>query len=138
MVVGVAPWAQLGLPWCGRRDEPSTRKGCSFTPREAQIELAVHLIALVAFCIAQATGITAMQIHVGVGASLLKHGIEVIVGPVERVTDTVNAHRVLAASHPVVGRTEVSSGLVRMGHAGLLFLLIEPQGQRCTYGMIAR
>src|SRR5439155_12719779 len=113
MVVGVAPWAQLGLPWRGRRDEPSTREGCLCTTREAQIELAVHLIALVAFGIAQATGITAVQIHVVVGASLLKYGIEVIVGPVECVTDTVNAHRVLAVLHPVVGRTEVSSGLVR-------------------------
>jgi hypothetical protein len=79
-----------------------------------------------------------MQSHVVVGAYLLQHGIEVIVGPVERVTDTVNAHRVLAVSPPVVGRTEVSSGLVRTGQAGLLFLLIEPQGQRGTYGMSAR
>ena len=67
---------------------------------------------------------------------MLKHGIEVIVRPVERVTDTVNANRVLAVSH--CRRRTISSGLVRTGHAGLLFLLIEPQAQRCTYGTIAR
>src|SRR6516164_8824228 len=33
MVVGVAPWAQLGLPWCGRWAEPSPREGDVCLPR---------------------------------------------------------------------------------------------------------
>ena len=33
MVVGVAPWAQLGLPWGGRWAEPSPREGDVCLPR---------------------------------------------------------------------------------------------------------
>jgi len=113
------------------------RRTASVAPSERDIETAVHVITVLDIARTHVARFSLVKRHVMLSAERFQDGIEAFTGPLQDLTQAVDADPMGALRDTVRGGPELLSQGGSVDQSGFVFLRIEPLAQRLAHDGIA-